>query len=174
METEKVLFPKMGATPALGAGAGADTQPQKSVLQQVIEMCVASVKPTSSEVPLIEYIASSDVIVNTWKTRNINWILKSGAFQDKNFVKEFVQSLREKVLSLPVRVSLPKYCSELSFPRYYAIFCELDHFKVKKIIEIVGIRADNSPTKWSYRFGYWHPECQHLIAGALQQLLSSL
>jgi hypothetical protein len=145
---------EMGATPALGAGAGADTQPHEKK-------------------SLIEYIASSNVVVNTAKTRNVNWILKSGTFQDKNFVKEFVHSLITKVLSLPVRVSLPKPCSELSFPRYYMIFCQLDDFKVKSIEEIVGVKADQSPTKWSYRFGYWHPFCQHLIASALEQLLSS-
>jgi hypothetical protein len=152
MDNEKEsLIPQLGATEALGAGASAGSQPQS----------------------LIEYLASSEVVVNTWKTKNVGWILKSGNFQDRNFVKEFIESLREKVLSLPVRVSLPRHCSLLSFPRYYMIFCELDHFAVKSIIEIVGIRADNSPTKWSYRFGYWHPECQWRIIDALQELLSS-
>lgn len=135
----------------MGAGSGAGSQPQS----------------------LVEYVASSEVVVNVWATRNIPWILKAGAFQDQNFVKEFVESLRQKVLALPVRVSLPSHCSELSFPRYYMIFCELEDFKVKRIEEIVGVRADMSPTKWSYRFGYWHPECQFLIASALQQLLST-
>jgi len=155
MEKGKRIFPKMGTIPELGVGSGTDSQPH--------------------EKSLIEYIASSKVVVNTWKTRNVNWILKDCAsvFQDKNFTKEFVHSLITKVLSLPVTVSLPEPCSELSFPRYFMIFCQLDDFKVRSIEEIVGIRADNSPTKWSYRFGYWHPHCQHLIADALEQLLSS-
>jgi hypothetical protein len=157
METDKIQSPTQGATPACGAGAGADTQPH--------------------EKDFIEYIASSNVIVNTCKTGNINWILKDcgSIFQDKSFTKEFVHSLRNKVLSLPVRVSLPKPCTELSFPRYYMIFCEfeMDDFKVNRIEEIVGVKADQSPTKWSYCFGYWHPYCQHLIADALEELLSS-
>jgi hypothetical protein len=74
----------------------------------------------------------------------------------------FLAELKEFILKLPVKVVLPRYFSELSLPRYYAVFVD-----GTDIIDIVGVHRDLSPTKWSYRLGYWHPRCQHDIAKAI-------
>jgi len=81
----------------------------------------------------------------------------------------FINRVKEMVLKLPVRISLPDPCTDLSFPRYYAIFTKKD-----AIEDVVGVRSDLSPTKWSYRFGYWHPIAQHKIARAINREIRSI
>jgi hypothetical protein len=75
----------------------------------------------------------------------------------------FLSEVKESILKLPVRVVLPRYCSDLSLPRYYAVFVD-----GTDVIDIVGVQRDLSPTKWSYKFGYyWHPRCQLDIIKAI-------
>jgi hypothetical protein len=113
--------------------------------------------------------SSTAVVVNTIPSKSVSWKIKStvSEHRDKDFDLEFIEKLRGAVLRLPARVSLPRYVSLLSLPRYYLIVLDEDF----NIIDIVGVRADMSPTKWSYRLGYWHPRCQLDIARALALLL---
>jgi len=124
--------------------------------------------------------ASTVLYINTWKTRNEPWNVAleihgndiSMFSADKNTI-EFLSLLQDAVLRLPVDVSVPETFNATSLPRYYAIYCtwteKKDTFTIEnvKIIEIVGVHRDLSPTKWSYRLGYWHPACQFDIADAL-------
>jgi hypothetical protein len=105
------------------------------------------------------------VYVNTWRTKNVPMTV----FGDEP--AEALARVREAVLKLPVRVNLPQYVSELSLPRYYAIFYRFDGEKLE-IVDVVGVHYDWSPTKWSYRFGYWHPRCQLDIARALETAIA--
>jgi hypothetical protein len=102
------------------------------------------------------------IMVNTWVTQGVPWVV------DEDYDPEILAKLREAVLKLPTRVQLPKYFSELSLPRYYQIYFD-DEFN---IAEIAGVRWDGSPTKWGYRIGYWHPQCQISIARALSLAIS--
>jgi len=106
------------------------------------------------------------VVVNTWVTRGTPWVVQDSEDIDP----EILARIREAVLKLPTRVNIPRYFSDLSLPRYYAIFFNDDF----EIVEIVGIRWDHSPTKWSYRLGYWHPQCQISIARALSKALAKI
>jgi hypothetical protein len=90
--------------------------------------------------------------------------------KDYDFTPEFVSNLEQAVLRLPVKVSLPRFAAPLSLPRYYLLVLENKSGTIE-IREIVGIKADLTPTKWSYHLGYWHPACQHRIARALALLL---
>jgi len=77
----------------------------------------------------------------------------------------FLNEVRRKLMDLPVRLSLPKHFSEISLPRYYAIYLtSLENFEV---VDIVGVKRNNRPTTWSYRFGYWHPCCAISIVRAI-------
>jgi hypothetical protein len=104
------------------------------------------------------------IFLNTWVTKGTPWVIQDG----KDIDPEILANLREAILKLPTRVSLPKYFSDLSLPRYYQIYFDNN----VNIVEIVGVRRDSSPTKWSYRLGYWHPKCQHDIARALSLAIS--
>ena len=113
------------------------------------------------------------IVVNT--TKNISWIvatIDSSIHYDPILDPEFVVKIREAVLSLPTRIKLPAHVS-ISLPRYYLIQLRLDT-DVVNIIDIVGVRKDLTPTKWGYRFGYWHPQCQILIANALTRYIQTL
>jgi hypothetical protein len=117
---------------------------------------------------------SSAIVVNTVPSKNVSWRIKNvgSEHKDGDFDPEFIERLREAVLRLPTRVSLPRFVSQLSLPRYYLIVLgDLDALEVR---EIVGVRGDMSPTKWSYRLGYWHPSCQFRIARSLEYVLKQL
>jgi hypothetical protein len=90
--------------------------------------------------------------------------------KDYDFTPEFVSNLEQAVLRLPVKVSLPRFAAPLSLPRYYLLVLE-NKSDMIEFREIVGVRADLTPTKWSYKLGYWHPQCQLGIARALARLL---
>jgi hypothetical protein len=112
---------------------------------------------------------STEVLVNTAPSKSVSWIVRSTASEhkDEDFNISFIEELRDAVLKLPARVSLPRFVSPSSLPRYYLIVLSAE----RNIVEIVGVRGDSTPTKWSYRLGYWHPACQLKIARALQVLL---
>jgi hypothetical protein len=114
-------------------------------------------------------VFSSIVVINTIPSKSVSWGIKSAVseHQDGDFDPGFIRELEQAVLRLPARVSLPPFISSLSLPRYYLLVLE----EPVEIREIVGVRADLSPTKWSYHLGYWHPACQHRIARALTLLL---
>ncbi|MEM0236021.1 MAG: hypothetical protein QXU60_07215 [Sulfolobales archaeon] len=116
-----------------------------------------------------------NLVVNTWITRNINWLVKVYDPEKSSLDEmpvytdiEKLKTLKEMVANLPAIVILPKHFSKLSLPRYYLIFYD------EKIIDIIGIRRDKSPTRWSYKTGFWHPAAQISIASSLQKLLKEL
>jgi hypothetical protein len=114
---------------------------------------------------------SSEVLINTAPSRSVSWVVRSTSSEhkDEDFNISFIEKLRGAVLKLPARVSLPSFVTPSSLPRYYLVV--LSSEEPVEIREIVGVRADLTPTKWSYRLGYWHPACQHRIARALAFLL---
>lgn len=103
-------------------------------------------------------------VVNTWQTR-----LRPQIFWDGYYPTQVeLQKIINKVSELKVKFALPKYFSALSLPRYYCIVFRDD--EDIEIVDIVGVKADLTPTKWSYQFGYWHPYCQVLVLDSLKQL----
>jgi len=110
-------------------------------------------------------ISPPAVIVNIWRSKNQPWSVANVRIHNI----EFLEEIKELVMSLPVRVNLPEHFSELSFPRYYAIY-----YDGKQIKEIIGVRNDLTATKWSYRFGYWHPKIQQYIVKAIEEELKEL
>lgn len=107
-----------------------------------------------------------EVVVNTWPTKSTPWIVQEPAPP-----RSVLEKILEKVEELPVIVDVPASFSELSMPRYFLIRYRLNDNDVK-IVEIVGIKRDRSPTKWGYKIGYWHPACQIFISRALRKYLS--
>lgn len=115
------------------------------------------------------------VFVNIWQTKSTPWIvsnrLPSSALEEPDAPPlELLELVRQAVASLPTVISLPKVWSPSGIPRYYMVAFDFDGEKVE-IVDIVGVRADGSPTKWSYKAGYWHPTVQHAIVKALQRAL---
>jgi len=113
--------------------------------------------------------------VNTFTSKNVGWKVALAVSGDEMLTPnkdaiDFLYDVYNKVLSLPIVVSLPKHCSELSFPRYYSVFLN----RKKEIIDIIGVRKYLSPTKWSYKFGYWHPTIQHRIAETIREEIAEL
>jgi hypothetical protein len=117
--------------------------------------------------------------INTWLTSRVPWSVAvevgdkevAGLAADVKSV-EFLGRVRGAVLKLPLRVRLPRHCSDLSFPRYYAIILRsLDPVEVE---DVLGVRCDLSPTRWGYRFGFWHPRCQHMIARAIDPEIATI
>jgi len=111
------------------------------------------------------------IIINTWITKSTPWICK---IYDP--IRETLDDMPEcspddmnkvvdKLRQLPVRVALPKHFSVLSLPRYYLIVIDND-----KIVDIIGIRRNKTPTKWSYRLGYWHPIITRHIIDAIHRV----
>jgi len=128
------------------------------------------------EVRLIAgYVSASDVIyVNTSPSKNVPWMLtldiKSKIYFEYTAI-EFLERVKEAVLSLPAKINLPKK-TYIGFPRYYMIKL----YSIDEIIieDIVGVKHDGAPTKWGYRFGYWHPVCQFDIVWAIDTYLKYL
>jgi len=117
--------------------------------------------------------ASSEVIVNTFPSKNTPWIVRTpeGNIKDHDFSVEFIESLIEKVIKLPVKVNVLSHFNVTSLPRYYLIVSKIDGLKVTEIVDIVGVKGGMYPSKWSYRIGYWHPLSQVDIALVLKKLL---
>jgi len=133
------------------------------------------------------------IVVNAMRSRAVSWLAKfyDPVQQTLNamlsvdisnpYYKMLVEKLRDAVIKLPVKVHTPKPCSALSIPRYFLIVGEVTNETDEtyiipsevRIHEIVGIKVDLTPTKWSYRMGYWHPVCQFKIVSALSALLST-
>jgi hypothetical protein len=115
------------------------------------------------------FVGSSLIYINTWRTAHEQWSVAvevsdgeaTGLMACEDSVR-FLSEVKESILKLPVRVALPRYYSDLSLPRYYVVFTDC-----AKIIDIVGVHRDLSPTKWSYRLGYWHPRCQLDVVKAI-------
>ena len=136
---------------------------------------------------MVEKWWSNHVVINVKPTGNTQWIGKSydlitcNGFidncEDLNNPEELWQ-LRVQISKLPVRVNVPKFFTVMSLPRYYLIVAELtevnDELMVSRIVDIVGIRVDLSPTSWSYRAGYWHPQAQYLIIKTIDRYLRKL
>jgi len=116
--------------------------------------------------------ASEEVVVNTWPTRNIPWTVRvtDGDIRDEDFDEGFLRSLVEAVKNLPARVKIPKH-GLLGLPRYYLVVVGVDGMKVTRVVDIVGVKYNLAPTRWSYTTGYWHPACQLAIADAILELL---
>jgi len=115
-------------------------------------------------------VASNVVYVNTIPTRSTPWMVayeitpEVHEFEASETTINFLESVKREVLSLPAKVSIPAVGSAL--PRYYMVV--LEDVDTIKVVDIVGIRRDGSPTKWNYGYGYWHPQCQLDIASILE------
>jgi len=115
-------------------------------------------------------------IVNTWVTRGTPWILKSYTTLEVRSVDELPEVKDLKVVNeliniiekMKVKVNIPHPSSAI--PRYYLVIID----EKMELIDIVGVRRDLTPTKWSYRFGYWHPQCQVDILNTLNTLKKML
>jgi hypothetical protein len=122
------------------------------------------------------FVGSSLIYINTWRTAYEPWYVaceigdgEATGLAAHEDTARFLSEVKESILKLPVKVVLPRYFSELSLPRYYAVFMD-----GTDIIDIVGVHRDLSPTKWSYRLGYWHPRCQHDIARSIDMEIAHL
>jgi len=130
--------------------------------------------------------ASNILYVNTWPTKSTPWRIVTAEKNELAVSRRavnFLTMVKEEIARLPVRVNIPKSVNVLSLPRYYAIFMNLKFEKIDEgevelnsieIIDIIGIRADLSPTRWSYRLGYWHPRCQNDIMRILSQVIQEM
>ena len=107
------------------------------------------------------------IVVNIWRSKNQPWSVANA----ETHGIEFLEKIKDLVIGLPLRVSLPEHLSEWSFPRYYAIYYDPYSNEIK---DIIGVRNDLTATKWSYKFGYWHPKIQQYIAKAIEEELKEL
>jgi hypothetical protein len=137
-----------------------------------------------------EFEASNVVYINTWATRGRPWnvAVEVGCVRGLAPTKRsacFLDKVKAFVIGLPSRISVPLVYSDLSLPRYYMVklrlveewFRESDPLAVhplQAVEDIVGIRCDLTPTKWGYRLGYWHPQCQLQIARAIAREIKAL
>jgi len=121
-------------------------------------------------------VRSTTIYVNTWPTTNTPWVvvheLTGAGFEASEETVVFLSGIVEKLRNLPVRVRLPKYLSELSLPRYYAVY--LSNLADFEIVDVIGVRRDGRPTKWSYRLGYWHPTCTWKIISAIEREIEDI
>jgi hypothetical protein len=123
--------------------------------------------------------AASEVVVNTVPSKNIPWIIRTpeGNIKDHDFSVEFIESLIDAVEKLPAKINIPPHFNISSLPRYYLIVAKLDGMRVVEIIDIAGVKSGEYPanlmypSKWEYRVGYWHPQCQLDIVSVLKKLL---
>jgi len=130
----------------------------------------------------------SKYVVNTYPSNSTPWTIKAFDPIHKHLNNmpnaldvvnaDVVADLADKIMKLPSRINTPKTFTTLSFPRYYLVDVDDDidddgRIVIKKINDIIGIRADLSPTKWSYRVGYWHPKINIIIADVLKNYLSN-
>jgi len=105
-------------------------------------------------------------VINTWQTKLRPQVIWDGYWPTRKELERIIT----KVSELKIRFSLPKLFSVLSLPRYYCIVFRDDDGDIE-IVDIMGVKADLTPTKWSYQFGYWHPYCQVMVVDTLKQLL---
>ena len=111
------------------------------------------------------------IVVNTWQTKSTPWTVKwydgiADGVDKLPDVREgevdFVE-LASAIERMPVKIWLPPTFSGI--PRYYLIAFQ----DARTIVDIIGIRNDLTPTKWSYTKGYWHPQCNVAIANTLRK-----
>jgi len=119
---------------------------------------------------------NADIVVNVWPTKSTPWIVKyydpakpNLSAMDDVLDAELLATVKQLVKMLPARVEVPEHYSHISFPRYYYIAV-----RNGKIADIVGIRHDKTPTSWSWRVGFWHPQITIQIANALDKAIKSL
>ena len=129
---------------------------------------------------------SSEIVINTAPSKSTPWTIKvydlyvcNGLLNNCIDLEnpDELRQLRELIAKLPAVINIPRLFTELSTPRYYLVVAELNtknEVRITKIIDVIGIRADLSPTKWSYRVGYWHPICQHEIISTIDRYLKRL
>lgn len=122
-------------------------------------------KRTQKQIPF----KVNNVIINTWTTRSVPWVIHERENGDTSLDLDLVEKLIDAVMRLPVRVRVPPHFTELSLPRYYAIFFYYEGDI--RIVDIIGVRSDNSPTRWGFKLGYWHPQIQIEIARVLRRVL---
>jgi len=113
-------------------------------------------------------------VVNTWVTKNTPWILKIYSTLSAKSLDELpeadpktVNDLINVIERMKVKVNIP--CSGVATPRYYLIVTDN-----AELIDIIGIKRNLTPTRWSYNYGYWHPQCQIDILNTLKKLQSSV
>ncbi|RLG84701.1 MAG: hypothetical protein DRO39_07250 [Thermoprotei archaeon] len=112
-------------------------------------------------------MAQTQIVVNVWITKSTPWTCKiydpiRETLDDMPDCDHNLNEIINMLQQLPVRVALPKHFSVLSLPRYYLIVIDND-----RIVDVIGIRRNKTPTKWSYRLGYWHPIITRHIIDAI-------
>jgi len=118
------------------------------------------------------YVSASDIYVNVLPSKRIPWLITCDILHVDCKIDDidFLERVKERVLSLPVEINLPR--TYTGFPRYYLI--KLRDIDEVIIEDIVGVKWSGAPTKWSYKFGYWHPQCQIHIAQTIYSYLKYL
>ena len=80
---------------------------------------------------------------------------------------KIVNELIDVVSRVKVKVNIPH--PSAATPRYYLIIVD----DKMELVDIIGVKRNLVPTKWSYNFGYWHPKCQIDIINSLKKLIES-
>jgi len=88
---------------------------------------------------------------------------------------ELLERVREAVLRLPSRETVPYDISEVYVPDIFVItFVESRSREHVYIVDIVGLRRDLTPTPWGYREGWWHPQVQQWVAESIGRGIEEL
>jgi len=111
-------------------------------------------------------------VINTWITRGTPWILKIYSTLSAKSLDELPEETDPKVVEeiinvvsrMKVKVNIPHQSA--ATPRYYLVI-----LNNVELVDIIGIKRNLTVTKWSYNYGYWHPQCQIDILNTLKKKL---
>lgn len=104
------------------------------------------------------------VIINAAITKDVPHVFFECPMKPISVEKELALELLNALIQLPVRVHLPPTDSFYT-PRYYYVYFTRPFVK---IIDIIGVKKDCTPTKWGYKLGYWHPQIQQRLVESVK------